>query len=232
MGIYVGLYIYDSALLLLPNEGILKACFASQWRSSFGSKNTTFFGKELYLPNLFGPATPIFRLSWKYETSVPSRTTDWDSCIPTLRWFLVPTWLQFSFSFVLLPLALFGHFGDSLLLAVFALIYLCVALIVVLLYFAKAALSIGSREFWLTALDLLICPPFAINVVRRLSLRQNVTEDFVEAARRLEKPEHWRETEIELCKRLLDEVNCEEEDTPRATALKQRIALLKPVNYD
>lgn len=232
LAIYVGLYVYDSALLLHPNEGILKACFASQWRSSFGSKNTTFIGKELYIPNLFEPATPIFRLSWQYESPVPSSGTDWDACIPTLRSFLVPTWLLFFCSFVLLPIALFAHFGDPLLLAVFALIYLFVTLIVVLLYFAKTSLSISSREFWLAALDFYICPPFAINVVRRLSLGQTVAEDFVEAARRLQTHEQWRGTEVELCKRLIDEVNGEDDDSPRAIALKKRIALLTPVNHD
>jgi hypothetical protein len=232
LAVYVGLYFYDAFLLLRPNEAILKAGFASQWRSSFGSKNTTFFGKELYIPNPFAPSTPIFRLSWQYESPGPSSSTGWGACIPTLRWFLVPTWLLFFCSFVLLPIALFGHFGDFLILVAFAAIYLCVAMIVVLLYFAKRSLSIAHREFWLAALDLFICPPFAINVVRRLSLRQIVTEDFVEAARRLQGDEPWRDTATELCRRLMDEVNGEDEDSPRAIALKNRIALLTPVNHD
>lgn len=232
MAIYVGLYIFDSVLLLHSNEGVLIAGNAKNWRSGFGSKNTTFAGKELYIPNMLRPATPIFRLNWQYEASSSGLGTGWESCIETLRWFRVPIWLLFSMSFVILPIALFGHYGDSLLLIVFSLIYLCVASIVVLLYLAKKSLTISSREFWFSAFDLVICPPFAINVIRRLSLRQHVNEDFVAAACRLQKVAHWRETEIELRNRLIDEVNCEDGDTPRAKALKKRIGQFTQVNFD
>lgn len=232
MAIYVGLYIYDSALLLYPNEGILKASHAMNWRTGFGSENTTLAGKELYIPNLFCPTTPIFRLSWQYETSVGSKNTGWESCIKLLRWFQVPIWLLFTMSFLFLPIALFGHFGDVLLIAVFALIYLCVAIIVSTLYLVKEPLAISKREFWFTTFDLFLCPPFAINLVRRLSLKQHVKEDFVAAARRLQKAAHWQETEMRLRSRLIDEANCEDEDTPRASALKTRIAQFTQVDSD
>jgi hypothetical protein len=232
MAMYAGLYVYDSVLLLHPNEAILKAGIAKNWRSGFGSKYTTFAGKELYIPNLLGPAAPIFRLSWHYEASRPSKGAGWESCVQTLRWFQVPIWLLFTLSFLALPMALWGHFGDALLLVVFAEIYLCVVLILVLLYLAKKPLAMSNREYWVAAFELAICPPFAINVVRRLSLRQPVKEDFVAAARRLQKDVHWQETEIELRNRLIDEVSCEDNETPRAKALNERIALLTPVNFD
>lgn len=232
MAIYVGLYIYDSALLLHPNEGILNVGILKDWRSGFGSKNTTFAGKELYIPNLLNPVAPIFRLCWQYEKSFPGHQTGWESCIRTLEWFQAPVWFLFSLSFLILPAVLFGHFGDALLLMAFSLIYLTVVLIIVLLYFAKERLTISRREFWFTALDLLICPPFAINVIRRLSLRLQVKEDFVAAASRLQKIVHWRETESELRNRLINEIHGEDEDTPRSEALKQRVSLFTPAASD
>ena len=232
MAIYVGLYIYDSAILLQPNEGILKLGIGESWRSGFGSKNTTFARKELYIPSILNPGAPIFRLSWHYETSFPSHEVDWESSILALKWFKVPVWFLYSLSFVFLPTILFGHFGDALLLVAFSLIYLNVVLITVLLYFKKNSFNISNREFWFSTFDLLLCPPFAINVIRRLSLRLQVTEDFVAAAFRLQTTVNWRETESELRNRLINEAYDEDDGTTRSIALKERIALFTPAEID
>jgi hypothetical protein len=219
-------------LLLHPNEAILKVGVRQDWRSGFGSKNTRLAGKELYIPNPLNPGAAVFRLSWHDETLFPSYQAGWESRLGALRRFQVPVWWLFFLSFLVLPTVLFGHFGDALLLMVFSLIYLTVVLIAVLLYLDKETFAFSRREFWLAAFDLLICPPFAINVIRRLSLRWPIEEDFAAAASRLQTAARWRETESELRNRLIDEVYGEDEGSPRSKALKERIALLTPKESD
>lgn len=193
LSIYVGLYLYDSALLLHPNEALLKTGLGKRWHSEFGNSNATFAGKELHIPNPLTPGSAIFRLAWHYEKLGASRHTGWENGVQTLRWFQAPVWSLFCLSFLVLPAVLFGHLGDAALLLVFALVYLNVAVLTGLLYWLKDTLAMGPREFWLIALDFFICPPFAINVIRRCSLRQVVKEDFVVAANRLRagKKQRW-----------------------------------------
>jgi len=89
-------------------------------------------------------------------------------------------------------------------LMTFALIYLTDIGIVWLMWLYRRPLHLENRLFILPALELLICPPFAINIIRRLSLRVPVSEDFAHAARRLLGPEDWQVAQAEMLLRLDD----------------------------
>jgi len=221
LALFAALYVYDSALLLHSNEAVLVQCRKGRWIAGFGSARATLRGLELYLPNPLLPTRPMVRLSWQYEGSKPAR----GKVVPVVRReqfrVLVPlVWSHFACSFVVLPLALFAHWGDLFIALAFALIYANVLLLALVLWWRRRALGLSGRQLASVVFDIAVCPPFALNLIRRLSLRIPVGEDFVQAARRLQKPADWELTKAELRSRLSQELQGEEPDAPRAQALR------------
>lgn len=223
MALAVGLYLYDSALLLYSNEALLIPSGKDGWIARFGSNKTTFKGKQLFVPNPFWPTQPLFRLVWGYEDVAScSIAATWDEKRrASIR--LVPmVWGLFMCTFILLPVTLFGRLGDLMILLVFVLVYLNILLVILFLWLDRSKFNLTLHGFASIAFDFLICPPFALNIVRRLSLSVQVDEDFINAARRLLKPADWEVTQREALTRLDDEIACEEEGHPRIAALIRR----------
>ena len=222
MALAVGLYLYDSALLLFSNEAVLTPRGKDRWLAGFGSTGTTFKGKGLYIPNPLLPARPVFRLAWAFEGGAARPVDPWAGGRKAFARFAPLTWSLAAVMFVLLPVSLTGRFGDWLLLLAFLLIYVNVLCILVLLWVSRKKYSLAAGSFAAIALDLLVCPPFALNLIRRLSLRVPVREDFIAAAKRLQTPGDWQATRLEVLARLDDEIAFEDEASGRMAALKGR----------
>ncbi|MBI4988462.1 MAG: hypothetical protein HZC23_06520 [Rhodocyclales bacterium] len=218
MAAAIGLYVYDSALLLRGNEGILFPRRSNGWGVSFGSRNFQIMGKEPFLPNPFLPHRPLFRLSWKFEGAPLS-----EACDPPRGAFmaLAPwVWIMAISLFVLFPLGFFSRLGDRMLLMGIGSLYLSILVALVLLWHKREQLSISHRRFAALAFESLICPPFALNMIRHVSVSIPVAEDLVIAARRLQKPSHWHATCAGCLARLDSEIECEEEGTERMCLLQ------------
>ncbi|RYX92519.1 MAG: hypothetical protein EOO28_21740 [Comamonadaceae bacterium] len=237
MALVAGLYLYDSAMLLYANEAVLIARGRRKtWLSAFGSTGTTFRGKEFFLPNPLLPARPVFKLTWRQdepEAAAVNHTGSgrmrgkvahaWNDRAAPLMRFRFPLWSLGLVMFGLLPASMaMGPSGDLLLLASFVLVYLHVAVILLMLWFSRRDVGLTGRQAAAIILDLLLCPPFALNLVRRLSLKVEVNEDFVDAARRLQSPPDWQATQEALLARMDDEIRNEGDDSPKIPALNRR----------
>lgn len=220
--IFVVLYLYDSALLLYPNEAVLISLGRSGWIVGFGSNRTTLRGKGLYIPNPMFPNRSQFRLTWQYRASSVGASHTWEETEKTLTAFVPLVFSLFAASYVFLPLALFGKGGDLLVLITFFLVYMNVIFILSLLWFKRGEFNLNNGEFLSTAFDFLICPPFALNVIRRLSLRLDVKEDLVRAAARLQTQNEWERTRAELISRLDEEISGEDEGSEVFSAMQAR----------
>jgi hypothetical protein len=228
MALVIGLYLYDSAILLFCNEAVLLAQGKTKWLAGFGSNLTTFRGKELYLPNPLRPTQALFQLAWQLEGVVLPGSQQWSETHKAFRGFSPLVWSLLILMYVLLPIVLFARLGDLMILSVFILIYVNVFAIVLKLWLDHEKLGISHRNCAFMALDMLICPPFAINVIRKLSLRVPVTEDFSLAAQRLLGGADWEVVRFELLTRLDSEIACEIEGSPRQEALVLRRAVIAP----
>jgi hypothetical protein len=227
--LFVFLYLYDSVLLLDSNEAILKSHGKDRWAVRFGSNKTTWNGKELYL--CLWPTQPLFRVTWELGGIGKSSPGPWTNQKSEFKRFVPLVWSLAALTFGLLPFALFGRRGDLIILLSFLLIYFNVLSIVLVLWFNRQKFGLSGKPLLAMSLDLLICPPFALNIIRRLSLRVPVQEDLIYAARRLQTPDAWELTKIELLGRLDDEIASEDEDTPRMAALmRQRTSLDDEIN--
>ncbi|WP_426688177.1 hypothetical protein [Rhodanobacter ginsengiterrae] len=165
----VGLYLYDSALLLLHDEVVLEARRRGYGVS--GGSAMEFGGRHLFLPNPLLPHRALARLSWPQGGSPAWRATRWKRARLALSIIAPWTWWLLGLFFVVLPCALW--FGtDVMLLAWLLLTYGSIAAMLAQVFRHRKALGLAPRAVLALALDALLCAPFALNIVRKISLRQ------------------------------------------------------------
>jgi hypothetical protein len=224
MASVVGLYCYDASTLLYCNEGLLIPQGRNDWRMGFGSCNFRVLGKELYFPNPFQLHRPMFRLSWRFEGA--DECAAWN---PPGRSFpaLTPTvWGMAVALFMLLPLGLSTRLGDRMLLLALVLLFANILIALSWIWFNRAIFGLSGRQFAGLAFESLICPPFALNLVQRVSMNIPVREDLVSVARRLQSPAAWAATRASLLARLDEELESEDADSARFGMLQARRRIL------
>ena len=218
MGLIVGLYLYDSALLLYCNEGVLIPKGRAGWVVGFGSRKVQMLGKELFVPNPLLLHRPMFRLAWAFEGG--GSAEQWAPRRNLFRSLAPLVWSMAVALFVLLPLGLFTRLGDGMLLLALGLLYLSLLASLLWLWFKRKVLNLSARQLAALSFECLVCAPFALNLVRGLSARMPVKEDLAHAARRLQAPDDWRLTRLALIARLDEEIECEEDGSERQARLR------------
>ena len=220
MLVALGLYLYDSALLLHINEGVLTPKRGGGWRVGFGSSHASFRGKELYVPSPFLPHRPGFRLLW----DLPARSMEARSLWKARRALFKPivplVWAMALALFVLLPLGLFSVLGDWSLLLALAMLYLGIAGALLWLGARRRQLGLSPRQLGVLVFELLACPPFAVNVIRRVAVEMPLEADLMSVARQLQTPADWSETRGELIARLEEQIDAEDEGSERIALLR------------
>jgi hypothetical protein len=213
-----GLYLYDSALLLYCDEAVVTAVGRTGWTACFGT-GLQIRRRYLFIPSPFMPHRPIFRLAWKPQTASAA-----DRRWTERRTLFVPlaplVWGMLVSLFVFLPLGLFFRLGDAILLAAFALLYLNILAILGWLALKRASFGLTRKRLAALAFEALICSPFALNLVRKISAEMLVDENLVDAARRLQKAENWEASRRQILARIDEQLDFEDEESGRAHALK------------
>jgi len=169
-------YLYDSALLLFSEE-VLFMRWRGGWRASVGS-DFTLGGRYLALPALLLPGTPILRAHWPRQDAVAGDDAgaSMDAMARRLRPLAWSCRLVALLLFVAVPLALLRHWPSQWLLGLLLAIYLPTAVAVAWLAWQRQALGLSRAVLATIALDVLACPPFAPNLVRRVSLRMPLAD--------------------------------------------------------
>lgn len=221
----IGLYLYDSAQLLYCNEAILIPAGKSDWIVGFGSENFGVMGKEFYIPNPFRMHRPLFRLSWKFESS-EEVFEPWEPPRGVLSPLAPLVWNMSIALFVLFPLGFFTRLGDSILLLALVLLFSSILVALVWLWFHRRDFHLSEKRFAGLAFESLICPPFALNLIRHVTMAMPVHEDLVSAARRLQSPSDWAQTRTQLIARLTNEIECEDAESERYSLLQARRQIL------
>ncbi len=225
MALVIGLYFYDSALLLYANEGVLTPQGRDGWAVKLGS-TLRLAGRELFVPSPLTLHRPLFRLAWSFEPTAHADRA-WTSRRDAFRPIAPLMGGMALAAFVLLPLGLFSRLGDRMVLAAIGVLYVNIVAAIGWLVVRRTALRIAPARLARLALEALVCAPFALNLVRKLSLEMPIGEDLIEAARRLQKGEDWRASRARFAARLEEELLEAGEDSPRAAALmKYRESLL------
>ena len=221
MAVAAGLYVYDSALLLYSNEGILTLKGARDWRVSFGSNQIRLMGKEVFVPNPLFPHRPQFRLLWDTQRKPGKIDAGWEARRALFKPLLPMTWGMTLALFVLLPLGFFTRLGEPMLIAAIGVLYLNIIAVLVLLGIRRSRYGLSGKRFVVLAFESLVCSPLALNLVRKVSAGIPIHEDLVTIAGELQSPANWNASRIAIITRLDEELDLEDEHSERAVALRR-----------
>ena len=246
MALAVLLYVYDCAVLLYANEGLLIGAPAlprrrpagrAHWRAVSPRGLLQLGGRFLYLQNPLMPQRPAFRLSWGFAADTGPASHDFSGgpsglasltglaeSLAVLTPFVATAALAL---YVLLPLGLISPLGLGALVPALVLLYGSIAAALRLLYLRRAALALTRGQCAVLAFECLACPPFVVNLVRRIALAKRCAVRFPDAAVRLLEPPRWQALERELEAQLGEELAAPDLDDADRRGLEAQIRRLR-----
>jgi hypothetical protein len=234
VGALFGFYLKDCLLLLDADEALLERRGRGAWCVRFGPADYTLGGRQPVLCPPLAPHRPVHRLRWSMtKAGPPQADAGWNGDEPPalLGWRLrLGVGLVAACVLGLVPAVLLGGFGTMALLAGVGLAYASVVALLAAVFVERAALSLDTRAFWSLAGEVLLCAPYAINVLRRVSLRASPRADLVDTAQRL-LDDAGRETlRRECAARIQRQWESEPEGSARAAALRAAQRALAPAD--
>ena len=217
-------YLFDSALLLYGNE-LAYTCVRGAWRN-VRSSEWLLFRRHVLVPNPLTPQAPLLRLQWSEVaapltvTALPTRssmlaTTLPESLLQALRPLRFGVLLLLLLIGVALPLVLFAYGQGLPLLWLFAAVYLLDIALAIWVWRRRSALRLSRRGCLALSFDLLACPPFAINLVRKITLQQPEPSEALRFAAATFRPAHYAELRACLAKRVGHELAALDAGSPR-----------------
>lgn len=197
----IALYLQDSVLLLHYDEIALTRT-GSRWRASAGGP-MEFRGRRVFVPDPLRPAGCLFRCSWLGDgdgsSTRPARTRHFIASLGAVAGGCRVLW---ALLLVGLPLLLWAYAHPLALLALLVIVYATTAWIAFQVWRHRRVYGLESRQALAMGFELLCCPPHAINVVRRLSLRHGLHGDAVGAVAYWLDRDHARRTGEAMRERL------------------------------
>lgn len=220
LGIF-GFYVYDSAMLLYFNE-LTFVKSLRRWAFSCSLSRWRIGGKIPYLPNPLAPWNPLFRLTWSsndqpLHLGSGEGLTRLIEAVRPVGYFVA---VLLAEMLVGLPLVIF-KFGTGVeFLITLAVIYLTIIGMLGMVYFKRDSLGLSGKAFASIVFDSIACPPFAINMVRKISLRYVVRLNPVEFALQHFEKEQFCLLASAIQARLDEELELVDVDSPLGETLK------------
>lgn len=177
----IAFHLYDATQGLWHNEVLFERA-GPRWRLLADSA-VRRWGRRLVLPNVFTPHRALFRMAWSINDARPRVEADPGPFIAALRPVGVICQLLLYMLLALWPLCWILGAGLTV-LALFAAYYLLVVVALVLVFRRRGGFGLSNRAFWGIAFDVLACAPFAVNLVRRLSLHHGIAGNPLDFAAR------------------------------------------------
>ena len=232
MGAVVALYLFDSMVLLYCNEAVMYPVGQEGWKLSFGSRRFQWRGREVFLPNPLKPHRPLYRVVWSY--GAPSHEGASPHWHRSYRGLGIAIWSMALSLGLLLPLGLFSRWGDVMIVAALIVFYGAALVALGMLWRRRKALRLGRNPFLRLAFECLTCPPFALNLIRHVSLLTQPAE-LLPAASGLQDVKAWEETRQLLVARLQEELQWlgpSDPETKTVEAELERLALFQHPDGD
>lgn len=164
----IGFYLYDSIMLFNINELLLTKSYKG-WFYKFPELGFQLLRRYPLLPNPLTPHVAIFRTSWPNDMKPLN-----ENLFSKFSRSLEPVQLAVNMLLLLLlgyiPIISLAYGSGSKLLVLFLMIYLLIIAILIYVFNNKKTLLLSNGEFTSLALEAFLCPPFALNMVRKISL--------------------------------------------------------------
>jgi hypothetical protein len=181
----IGLYLFDSVLLLYSNE-VLFVHHLAGGRGRWGfvmSSALLLGGRRLCFVNPFTPAIPQFRVKWsEADTRQERESLDelhaFFAALRPVQYLVAVLWVLLA----ALPVEIAVLGTGPELLVLMASFYLVIVVMLVYVYVRRGALRLSSKAFAAVAFDALACSPFAVNLARKLAMRRSLAGNPIEFA--------------------------------------------------
>jgi hypothetical protein len=215
----IGLYLFDSTLLLYSNE-LLFVRRAGRWSFAAGSA-LLLAGRRVCFLNPFTPGTPQFRVRWSEADTRQAQESREEldaflAALGPLRYLVIILWVLL----LVLPVELFLLGTGIELLALMAAFYAVTVAALGYIYARRRELRVSGKSFLALSFDSLACAPFAINLLRKLALRRPLAGNPIDFARRTFEPATFSTLIHDVCRRVSDEQQREYGQTPRWAELE------------
>ncbi len=216
----VALFLKDCVLMLHTDEAVLVRAMGGRWRPGFGARSWRLSGREPYLANPVLPHEPVVRLRWHLEPTGVGGAATRSVSVPREIVGMAPwVWLTWLILFLLLPATLLSSVPHVTVLTAVALLYLSIVLSLLVVWRGRQAMQLQPRAFSLLAFECLVCPPYAANMVRKLTTQLALNEEFAQAADRLLKPPALETAFHEIRARIDEQIENEGPESAAGKAL-------------
>ncbi len=171
----VGIYVFDSSVLMCANEMMI-VCKRRSREIALPNSRFELLRKFPYIPNPFTPHIGLIKTIW-YPTVTSANGYD-NATLAELQACLRPvgaaTVSLLAMLLIALPFALFVARTQLSFLILLAVIYMHVFFILTVVFARRHKLRLEKWAFAKLAFDSLACAPLAVNVVRKIYLRQSL----------------------------------------------------------
>ncbi|WP_433847554.1 hypothetical protein [Acinetobacter proteolyticus] len=198
----VGFYIYDSAHLYFYNEFNLQKGLGSTFKSQLISRQLNVFRKYLFIPNLLLSHQLLFKCAWKIKDPEPVVHTHDIVHLKNISQTLKPLqWINifiFVLTLAVLPFLILFKAGYLAVAIILVIIYSLNLISILFVIVKRKKLQLSWLKIMQLLLDALLCPPFALNLLRKISLNYHAKTDGILLAAQILNPQQYQQ--------LLDEI--------------------------
>jgi hypothetical protein len=210
----IGLYLFDSVLLLYSNE-VLFVNGGGRW-SFVMSSPLLLGGRRLCFVNPLTPVVTQFRVRWsdqdtRQEQEQPGEIQEFLAALRPVRYLVA----VLGVLLLALPVELVYFGTGPELLVLMASFYVVILVALTYVYVKRRVLKLTGRSFAALAFDALACSPFAINLVRKLGMRRALAGNPVDFAQRSFDPQTFVALITAIAARVGEDQQREYGQTPR-----------------
>lgn len=209
------LYMYDASLLLDANEGIATRR-AGSWKVFSAAKGMLLRGRHLWVPQLLLPHQAIYRLSWDYAQWRSDKPCHAPPPLALHRGLATLCYSMGILLFALLPALLWVYHSDEALLACATAVYTVALVAGGLVMLRRERWGLSAQRARSLALECIFCPPFTINLIRKISLEHPLPTNLVQFAHAVLHAHDWDMFKTEAQELLQFQID--EEDAPERKA--------------
>lgn len=197
-------YIYDSCLLLHMNEFIVYRT-SQGWKIDYPSGQLQLLRKQLYIPNPLCPARVLFKFTITPETNTGVSVKPCAISLP--HSVSLSLHVLLFLLLILTPAALLLYKSESVLAILIIAIYSTIGFLLYSLDSQREKLALTKAMFLSLCLDSLLCPPFALNVARKIGRYAKLKGDPLEFGSSLLTAEEFEQFRGLISSRLEDQLS-------------------------
>ncbi|QER38380.1 hypothetical protein F2A31_01110 [Acinetobacter suaedae] len=191
-----GFYIYDSAHLYFYNEFNIQKGLGSAFKSQLISRQLNIFHKYLFIPNLLFSHQLLFKCAWKIKDPDPTihphdiiHLKNISQSLKPLQWVNI---FAFVLTLAILPFFIAFKAGYLALAIILVIIYSLNLLSILFVIVNRKKLQLSWLKIMQLLLDALLCPPFALNLLRKISLNYHTKTDGILLAAQILDPQQYQ----------------------------------------